>query len=91
MSVVGESLAINLSEGGEEKMISVGIDVSKGKSMVCVFKPYGEVVKTPYEIQHTQEELERLFCMIKEFDEEVRVVMEATSNYHLPVLSWHKT
>ncbi len=25
-------------------MVSVGIDVSKGKSMVCILKPYGEVV-----------------------------------------------
>ena len=28
-------------------MISVGIDVSKGKSMVCIIKPYGEVVASP--------------------------------------------
>jgi hypothetical protein len=25
-------------------MTSVGIDVSKGKSMVCLLKPYGEVL-----------------------------------------------
>ena len=25
-------------------MISVGIDVSKGKSTVCILKPYGEIV-----------------------------------------------
>ncbi len=25
-------------------MISAGIDVSKGKSTVCVLKPYGEIV-----------------------------------------------
>ena len=35
-------------------MISVGIDVSKEKSMVCMLKPYGEIVKTPYEISHTK-------------------------------------
>ena len=39
-------------------MISVGIDVSKGKSMVYMLKPYGEV----------------------------RVIMEATGAYHLPLL-----
>ena len=27
-------------------MISVGIDVSKGKSTVCAIKPYGEVLMT---------------------------------------------
>ena len=35
-------------------MISVGIDVSKGKSMVCIMKPGGEVLKTPFEMQHTR-------------------------------------
>ena len=35
-------------------MISVGIDVSKGKSMVCIMKPGGEVLKTPFEMQHTK-------------------------------------
>ena len=39
-------------------MISVGIDVSKGKSMVCIMKPGGEVLKTPFEIRHTMSELE---------------------------------
>lgn len=30
-------------------MISVGIDVSKGKSTVWFFKPGGEVLRTPYD------------------------------------------
>jgi len=34
------------------RMISVGVDVSKGKSTVCMLKPYGEVVCSPFEIQH---------------------------------------
>lgn len=38
-------------------MISVGIDVSKGKSTVCILKPYGEVVNSPYEITHTEQGL----------------------------------
>ena len=33
-------------------MISVGIDVSKGKSTVCILKPGGEVVKPPFELDH---------------------------------------
>jgi len=35
-------------------MISVGIDVSKGKSTVCMLKPYGEVVASPFEVVHTE-------------------------------------
>ena len=32
-------------------MISVGIDVSKGKSTVCLLKPYGEIICKPFEVQ----------------------------------------
>ena len=33
-------------------MNAVGIDVSKGKSMVCVMRPFGEVVLEPFEVLH---------------------------------------
>jgi len=69
-------------------MISVGIDVSKGKSMVCIMKPYGEVVVSPYEVQHTEKSLEKLSEKILSLDDETRVIMEATGTYHLPVLCY---
>ena len=34
-------------------MNAVGIDVSKGKSMVAIIRPFGEIVSAPFEIQHT--------------------------------------
>lgn len=45
-------------------MTSVGIDVSKGKSMVCILKPYGEMLVAPYEVVHTMPELNRLVSLI---------------------------
>ena len=33
-------------------MNSVGIDVSKGKSMIAVMRPFGEVVCSPFEVSH---------------------------------------
>ena len=42
------------------KTVSVGIDVSKEKSMVCILRPYGEVVMSPIEINHTKVELSDL-------------------------------
>lgn len=69
-------------------MISIGIDVSKGKSTVCILKPGGEVVKPPFEIDHTADKLDSLVSLIKSFDEETRVVMEDTGHYHLPVASY---
>ena len=32
-------------------MNAVGIDVSKGKSMIAVMRPFGEVVVSPYEVR----------------------------------------
>ena len=66
-------------------MNAVGIDVSKGKSMVAVMKPFGEVVLSPFEIRHTDSELSELTRLLQSLDGETRVVMEYTGNYHAPV------
>jgi len=67
-------------------MISVGIDVSKGKSTVCLIKPYGEIISEPFEIEHTDISLNELKKMLLRLNDEVKVVMETTSIYHLPIL-----
>ena len=41
-------------------MNCVGIDVSKGKSMIAVMRPFGEVVVSPFEVLHTDSELSEL-------------------------------
>ena len=69
-------------------MISVGIDVSKGKSTVCILKPYGEVVCKPFELQHNKKSLESLDELLQKLDGEVKIVMEATGIYNLPVLNY---
>lgn len=66
-------------------MNSVGIDVSKGKSMVAALRPMGEVTLPPTEYLHTEVELERLAYAILALGEDTRVVMEATGRYHEPV------
>ena len=68
-------------------MISVGIDVSKDKSTVCMLRPYGEVVESPYNIDHTEQALNTLIERIKSFDEDVKVVLEATGGYHQVVVA----
>ncbi len=68
-------------------MISVGIDISKGKSMVCIMKPGGEVLKTPFEMLHSMESILHLVKLINSYDEEVRVILENTGHYHLPVVT----
>ena len=41
-------------------MNAVGIDVSKGKSMVCVMRSFGEVVLEPFEVDRKSVGRERV-------------------------------
>ena len=66
-------------------MYTVGIDVSKGKSMIAVMRPGGEEVLRPFEVHHTGHDLTLLSDKLKSLDGETRVVMEATGSYHLPI------
>jgi len=71
-------------------MISIGIDVSKGKSTVCMIKPYGEIIVAPMEVGHMESELKMLIKIVNGLNDDVKVVMEATGIYHLPILTYLK-
>jgi len=66
-------------------MNAVGIDVSKGKSMVAAMRPFGEVVVKPFEVRHTASELRKLADYLKSLDGETRVIMEYTGRYYQPI------
>ena len=68
-------------------MLSIGIDVSKGKSTVCGMKPGGEIVYTPFEVQQTREGMLELVSLLRSSGEEVRAVLESTGSYHCPVVT----
>ena len=63
-------------------MNAVGIDVSKGKSMVAVMQPLGVVAVKPFEVQHTATALENLGYSLKELPGEIRIIMEHTGRYY---------
>lgn len=67
-------------------MNAVGIDVSKGKSMVAILRPYGEIVVSPFEVKHTASNLNSLVDLIKSVDGESRIVMEHTGRYYEPII-----
>ena len=67
-------------------MNAVGIDVSKGKSMVAILRPYGEIVASPFEVKHTTSNLNSLIELIKSVDGESRIVMEHTGRYYEPIV-----
>ena len=66
-------------------MNAVGIDVSKGKSMVAILRPYGEIVSAPFEIKHTSGNIQSLIKQIKSIEGESRIVMEHTGRYYEPL------
>lgn len=66
-------------------MNAVGIDVSKGKSMVAALRPMGEIALLPKEYPHSEVGLEQMAYAIIALGEDTRVVMEATGHYHEPV------
>ena len=67
-------------------MIAVGIDVSKSKSTVAILDSYGTVQATPFNMAHTQPEMNALVSRLKAFDEPVTILLEYTGHYHYPVL-----
>jgi hypothetical protein len=52
---------------------------------VAVVRPFGEVVRSPFDVAHRDEDLKRLSDFIHTLDGETRVVMENTGRYHEPI------
>lgn len=67
-------------------MVAVGIDVSKSKSMAAVLSSTGEVLAAPFEFHHVEDEMDRFISYLNSLNSDVKIVMEATGHYHLPVL-----
>lgn len=66
-------------------MNAVGIDISKGKSMVAVARPLGEIVSKPFEVRHTSDDIAALTKYLHTLDGDTRIVMEHTGRYYEPM------
>lgn len=66
-------------------MNAVGIDVSKGKSMVAIMQPCGVVVAEPFEVSHDGQALSELVERVKRLPGETKAVMEYTGAYYEPI------
>lgn len=67
----------------------VGIDISKGKSTVAILSIEGEIIEEPFEITHNNEGMMLLQEKIRKIPkEDLKIVMEETGTYHLPVLGY---
>ena len=65
---------------------AVGVDVSKGKSTISVLQPGGVIVRKPFDVTHSKDDLKELARYVKSLDGETKVVMECTGRYHEPLL-----
>lgn len=67
----------------------VGIDISKGKSTVAIVDENKQLVEKVFEITHDVEGMIYLEKKLNKLPrEEIKIVMEATGRYHLPVYSY---
>lgn len=65
---------------------AVGIDVSKGKSTVAVLQPGGTVIRKPFDVSHTSQNLNELADYLSSLDGTTKIVMECTGRYHEPMV-----
>jgi transposase len=74
----------NLFTGVEKPMImnAVGIDISKGKSTVCIRRPGEVVLAKPFDVKHNAVSLQGLAERLCKLDGETRIVMEHTGRYY---------
>lgn len=67
----------------------VGVDVSKGKSTVAIMSVEGEIIEEPFEISHDIDGFEFLEEKMRKIaKEDLKIVMEETGTYHLPILGY---
>lgn len=67
----------------------VGIDVSKGKSTISVMSQAGELIEEPFEVEHTNEGMKIIEQKLNKLQkEDLKIVMENTGTYHLPILGY---
>ena len=74
-------------------MISVGIDISKEKCTVCFLQSIqteehsqNKLIAAPYDVPYTKEDTDALIQRISSSQDSVKIVMESTGKYHLPLL-----
>ena len=64
-------------------MFYCGIDVAKRKHAVVVLDARGEVQRKVFEVESTQEGMQRLLAELEPFGDEIQVGLEATGHYWL--------
>ncbi|MDE5539079.1 MAG: IS110 family transposase, partial [Bacilli bacterium] len=65
------------------------MDVSKGKSTIAILSQAGELIEDSFEVEHTNEGMKTLEEKLQKLPkEDIKIVMEDTGTYHLPILGY---
>lgn len=68
-----------------DTITAVGIDVSKGKSVVAIRRPGGKVVQPPFLVNHNVEDFRKLIVLMHKVGGDIRIIMEHTGMYWRPI------
>jgi transposase len=68
----------------------LSFDIAKGKSVYCLIDNNRNIIIEPTQINHFKNEFDNLLSLINKY-ENVTVVMESTSIYHLPVENYFRS
>ncbi|SUB74454.1 IS110 family transposase [Peptoniphilus indolicus] len=67
-------------------MISIGIDIAKEKFTACALEQGSKIIWKPFDVNLNKPEVEGFLNKLKDLNQEIKIVMEATGKYHLPIL-----
>ena len=67
-------------------MISIGIDIAKEKFTACALEKGSKIIWKPFDVNLNKPEVEGFLNKLKDLNQEIKIVMEATGKYHLPIL-----
>ena len=67
-------------------MISVGIDISKEKFTICALEQGSKIIWKPFDVSLNKRKVEEFLEKLEKLKEKVKITMEATGKYHLPIL-----
>ena len=68
----------------------LSFDIAKGKSVYCLVDKDRNIIIKPTSINHIKNEFDNLLSLINKY-ENVTIVMESTSIYHLPVENYFRS
>ena len=68
----------------------LSFDIAKGKSVYCFVDEVKNIIIEPTSINHNKKEFDALFNVVHKYDNLI-VIMESTSVYHLPVENYFRS